>query len=199
MNTINKKYFIKNSPEHDEKIVYKIPYEYVIREYKDSEYLLNKNNHLTFNVCKIFHSYIDNENNKYNTFNNNSIKKRQFIQKPKLNKIINFIQYIYDHGYIEPECIIILLIYIERLIDNGKCNLQPNNWKIILFCSLIIASKIIDDYTMENTEFSEYFPQYELQYINKMEKNYLQMINYKVHIDNDTYAKYYYYLYNKRG
>jgi len=200
MSNINKTYFIKNSPEQDENIIYRIPCEYRLQEYKNSKYLLKENSNLIKNVCKIYYTYI-NKNNiefsnyKYNIFNSNILKKH-FINKPKLNKIINFIHYICDIGDIEPECIIILLIYIERLLEDTQVQIQPNNWKTIIFCSMIIASKIIDDETNENCNFAKLFPQYNLKYINKLEKNYLQLIDYKVNIESDTYAKYYYYLYN---
>ena len=60
--------------------------------------------------------------------------------------------------------------------------------------SLIIASKIWDDESFENSNFSKAFPAYSISDINKMETIFLKCIDYDLYIKSSDYAKYYYIL-----
>lgn len=58
----------------------------------------------------------------------------------------------------EKEVAIICLVYIERLLVMTGFYLLPNNWRKITLASLVIASKIWDDESFENNNFSKAFP-----------------------------------------
>jgi hypothetical protein len=58
----------------------------------------------------------------------------------------------------EKEVTIICLIYIERLLIKTGLGLEPCNWRKTTFIALILASKIWDDESFENDNFSKAFP-----------------------------------------
>jgi len=146
-----------------------------------------KKNIIIKNICKKINSYINN-NNINNDFFDTIKFKKQYIKKPCINKINNFISYILENGQIEPECIILLMIYIDRILNNSDIKLQPNNWRNLIFCCFVIASKIIDDDSFENKDFLIGFPQFD---INNLEKKLLELLQYNIHIDADLYDTYF--------
>jgi hypothetical protein len=70
----------------------------------------------------------------------------------------------------EKEVTIICLVYIERLLTNCGFTVAPINWRRITFTSLILASKIWDDESYENDNFSKAFPTYTTKEINDLER-----------------------------
>lgn len=43
---------------------------------------------------------------------------------------------------LSAECIIVSLVYAERLMENAGVLLLVNNWRSILLCSMLLASKV---------------------------------------------------------
>ncbi len=68
------------------------------------------------------------------------------------------------------------------------------NWRLLLFVSLILASKIWDDESFENENFSKAFDKYSTKDINNLECVFLKSIDYELYIKCSDYAKYYYIL-----
>ena len=68
------------------------------------------------------------------------------------------------------------------------------NWRLLLFVSLILASKIWDDESFENDNFSKAFEKYSTKDINHFECVFLKCIDYELYIKCSDYAKYYYIL-----
>ena len=73
----------------------------------------------------------------------------------------------------EKEIPIAALVYIERLIVSSGFGLTSRNWKRITFTALVLASKIWDDESFENENFSKAFPIYTTKDINEMERVFL--------------------------
>lgn len=115
---------------------------------------------------------------------------------PSLESLAKFMHGIYKKAQLESECIIMSLIYVERLLKatNGELELRPNNWKAILFCSMVMASKVWDDLSMWNSDFSKICPPFTLQRVNQLELAYLNAVQYRVRVAASSYAKYYFHL-----
>ena len=60
-------------------------------------------------------------------------------ETPTIENILEFIKALYDCAQFSPECCIICLIYINRLIAFTEMPLQPTNWRPMLLCSLLVA------------------------------------------------------------
>lgn len=68
------------------------------------------------------------------------------------------------------------------------------NWKRLTLISLILASKIWDDDSLENVHFPQVLPDITLKEITSLEKVFLQLIEFDMNIKGSEYAKYYFVL-----
>ena len=69
---------------------------------------------------------------------------------PSLEDITAFYRDVFRRSQMETDCIIMSLIYVERLIKISDGDLRPrsNNWRSILFSCMVLASKVWDDLSM---------------------------------------------------
>ena len=118
------------------------------------------------------------------------ISERRYIPTPEPQTIFDFMADIIILTKMEKEVIILSLIYIERLIFNTGLLLNSRNWRRILLTAMIIASKIYDDNSFENSHFSQVFANLGVGEINTLERIFLELINYKVFIKQSEYFKY---------
>lgn len=79
-----------------------------------------------------------------------------------------------------PECCIICLVYINRLIAFTELPLQPTNWRPLVLVSLLVAQKVWDDRYLSNADFAFIYPFFVTDEINKLEKKFLELIQYNV-------------------
>ena len=118
---------------------------------------------------------------------------------PTLEDVTDFYRSIFVRSQMEIECIIISLIYVERLIKKTKGELRPqsDNWRSILFSCMVLASKVWDDLSMWNCDFSKIGPcgmTFSLQRTNELEIALLSALQYRVKVRASEYAKYYFLL-----
>ena len=62
-----------------------------------------------------------------------------------LKEITSMIRYIFSELYLALECILISLIYLEKLISKTKVELRASNWRPLLLTSIILATKYWED------------------------------------------------------
>jgi hypothetical protein len=67
------------------------------------------------------------------------------------------------------ECIIISLIYIEKIMLKGNIELRRCNWKPVLFTAVLLASKFWEDINFWNIDYEEALSYYSLAQINRLE------------------------------
>lgn len=115
---------------------------------------------------------------------------------PTLSEIGNFIKHVFSRAQMESECIIMSLVYVERLLKatSGMLQLRGENWRRLVFCSMVMASKVWDDLSMTNADFSKIWPELSLKQINELELVYLSAVEYNVRVSAVSYAKYYFHL-----
>ena len=130
-----------------------------------------------------------------------SPRRRQKEPKiPKLSDVLAFYQEFYRRSQMEHDTIITSLIYVERLIkaSNGILSPMPENWRSILFSCMVLASKVWDDLSMWNIDFSNVsassagLSSFTLQRINQLELALLKNLNFDVKVPASEYAKYYF-------
>ena len=95
-------------------------------------------------------------------------------------------------SFCRPECCIICLIYINRLIAFTEIPLQPTNWRPLVLCSLLVAQKVWDDRYLSNSDFAFIYPFFMTDQLNRLEKKFLELIQYNVTVKSSLYAKYYF-------
>lgn len=116
---------------------------------------------------------------------------------PPLEEIADFFRFIFNKAQLENDTIIMSLIYVERLLRETNGGVRPNlqNWKSLLFSCMIMASKVWDDLSMWNVDFSQASPDgiiFSLKRINELELAVLSCLNYNVKVPASEYAKYYF-------
>lgn len=72
--------------------------------------------------------------------------------------------------------------------------MNHTNWKRLTLISLILASKIWDDDSLENIHFPQVLPDTKLKEISSLEKVFLQLTDFDLVIRGAEYAKYYFVL-----
>ena len=63
-----------------------------------------------------------------------------------------------------------------------------------LFACLVMASKVWDDLSMWNVDFSQVYPSFDLQRVNTLELAMLNALKYVIRVSASEYAKYYFHL-----
>ncbi|CAJ1943094.1 unnamed protein product [Cylindrotheca closterium] len=118
------------------------------------------------------------------------IKTKYMI--PSEKEIYEFAHQLFKSVQLSSECSIVCLIYVERLMEAAKVPLMACTWRPIFMCGLLLASKVWQDLSSWNIEFSCVYPQYSLDAINKLEVNFLRNIKWDLYISSSLYAKYYF-------
>jgi len=115
---------------------------------------------------------------------------------PTVEEIEGFLLEIFNKSQLEGECIIMSLIYCERLVKQTKGHLciRYDNWRSICFACLVMASKVWDDLSMWNVDFSNVCSSFDLQRVNELEMAMLNILSYSIKVSASEYAKYYFHL-----
>jgi hypothetical protein len=116
-----------------------------------------------------------------------------------LDEVTRFYRDIFFKAQMETDCIIMSLIYVERLVKRTAGGLRPRacNWRSLLFSCMIMSSKVWDDLSMWNADFSQSCPpgvSFTLQRINQLELSVLHALTFQVKVPASEYAKYYFLL-----
>merc|ERR1712146_138041 len=92
------------------------------------------------------------------------------LDRPSEDAIFHTIKSIYGVAEFSPECLVISLLFIERLRSLTGISLLMSNWQPILLASMVVAQKVWDDQSLLNVDFSVICNAYTLQDINNLEK-----------------------------
>ena len=61
---------------------------------------------------------------------------------PTVNAIYQFARHLFIKAQLSAECSIVCLVYVERLMKNAGLLLLSTNWRPVLLCGLLLASKV---------------------------------------------------------
>ncbi|KAG5181849.1 hypothetical protein JKP88DRAFT_320556, partial [Tribonema minus] len=62
-----------------------------------------------------------------------------------IDDIYSFAHRVNTMARFSPECCIISLVYVNRIISCAQLPLHPANWRPLVLASLILAQKVWDD------------------------------------------------------
>ncbi len=88
---------------------------------------------------------------------------------PSLEEIYYYCKYIIITGRMEKEIPILCLIYLDRFTKKTGILINYSNWKRLTLISLILASKIWDDDSLENVHFPQVMSEITLKEISGLE------------------------------
>ncbi|XP_035137861.1 cyclin-Y-like protein 1B [Callithrix jacchus] len=87
---------------------------------------------------------------------------------------------------------IVALVYIERLLTNADIDLCPANWKQIVHGAGHLASKVWRDRGLWSVDDSQNPKDVAVETMSKMEKSFLELLEFNIHVSASVYAKYYF-------
>ena len=113
------------------------------------------------------------------------LRKIKVMHKiPSETEIYDFGHQLFKSVQLSSECSIVCLIYVERLMEVAKVPLLACTWRPIFMCGLLLASKVWQDLSSWNIEFSNVYPQFSLEAINKLELNFLRNVKWDLYISS---------------
>lgn len=113
---------------------------------------------------------------------------------PTIREIFEFIKPVFSKLYLQHECLVMMLIYIERLMYEGEIDIRPENWRPIVFSSLLISSKVLEDVCLTVSDFYSIYHIYSHRSISALERLFTQTLNWKLFISPEQYSHYYFHL-----
>jgi hypothetical protein len=99
-----------------------------------------------------------------------ALAKKPKREVPSEETIYHTIHSIHDCAGFSSECLIVCLIYMERITSTSAVPILVTTWRPILLAALIIAQKVWDDRSLHNADFSVFCPMFTLKEINHLEK-----------------------------
>jgi hypothetical protein len=117
-----------------------------------------------------------------------------FEEVPQEQEILFFFKTVYDTAQLEKDTLVTSLVYIERLLGVGGRRgmlITAHNWRTVVFTSLVLASKMCDDFTMWTGDFSRILG-CSPQRLNELEMKFLEALRYDVNLKSSDYARYHF-------
>ena len=113
-----------------------------------------------------------------------------FVDVPTLEELYYCCKNVILAGRMEKEIPILCLVYLERFLTATGILMTGRNWRRLTLISLILASKIWDDDSLENMHFPQVMPDMTMKKVAGIEAIFLQMIYFSRNIRGVEYAKY---------
>jgi len=115
------------------------------------------------------------------------VSKFRALRPPKIS-IYAYVNRIVLNSNCSEECFVIALIYIERLIrQNKRFFINAFNVHRLILTSVMIAAKYFDDHHFNNSYYCR-VGGLSCKEINELEREFLLMINFNLHIDNELFT-----------
>ena len=115
------------------------------------------------------------------------------IPTPTPQTLAALITHLFRHTHLQPECVIIALIYIERLAALPPHTLLTSaNHIPLLLTALLTASKVWDDQASYVVDFTSVLPLLTVRQMGRLERVFVQQLQYTLYISSSEYAKYFY-------
>lgn len=130
-----------------------------------------------------FHFNFDFETDKMLTDAEGNVPEFMFeTHRPSEEDVYYYSKYVVLSGKMEREIPLMALVYIERFIKMTGILINHLNWRRIVMTTLIIASKIWDDDSLENIHFPKVMHDITVKEVNQLEKIILELISFDLHI-----------------
>jgi hypothetical protein len=129
---------------------------------------------------------------KYSVLNKEEVTKGPIDPLSYSLEAIQFIfTIIHQESQMEYECIVIALIYLERLQKwtDGEFRICPANWRFAIFGCMMLASKMFDDFSMINADYATIFHNFSLEMINRVELAILHMLDFSTCVSEAQYNR----------
>jgi hypothetical protein len=112
---------------------------------------------------------------------------------PTIDQISKLALYLYHICQLEYECLLSSYIYLQKLyhLTSGVYRLTRSNWRVSLLLCYLLSSKLLDDFSMENKDFSIAFGLISLQELNSLERKLVELMNFNLYLSREEYQRCY--------
>ncbi|XP_031790300.1 putative cyclin-Y-like protein 3 [Piliocolobus tephrosceles] len=117
---------------------------------------------------------------------------KSFEHDPKRNCIFRYFCTLFQVIKLTAPCAIAALVYIERLLTSANIDLCPTNWKKIVLGAMLLASKVWRNRGLCSVDDSQNPKDIAVENMSKMEKCFLELLEFNIHVSASVYAKYYF-------
>merc|ERR1719201_856946 len=89
----------------------------------------------------------------------------------------------------QPEASIVALVYLDRFSEKSGEVVSADNWRRLIFTSLILASKVWDEVPFNNNEIAQISPTYSLEELQTFERIFVQALEFDLSVHDTEYGK----------
>lgn len=134
---------------------------------------------------------------RLNEFDEEDDEERQalFLRRtlcPTIEEIYTFMRELFMGIQYSPECNIIALIYINRMIATTSLPVSVHCWKQLLVSSISLAQKVWDDRSVSTSDVATVCPFYTRQQLRRFERGLLKLLKYNLGVKPSVYAQYFF-------
>ena len=158
---------------------------------------IEPNETLIENISSIIESLIEENKNLLDFKEKLKIQKKSVFNKDELPHISikNYLHRIQSFSEAEDNTLIISLIFLDKICDTASIILTEYNVHRLLFISILIAIKYNEDLVFELDCYSKIAGMTKKE-INKLEYEFLKLINFEVFVHKKIFEKYKSYINN---
>ena len=158
---------------------------------------IEPNETLIENISSIIESLIEENKNLLDYKEKLKIQKKSVFNKDELPHISikNYLHRIQTFSEAEDNTLIISLIFLDKICDTASIILTEYNVHRLLFISILIAIKYNEDLVFELDYYSKIAGMTKKE-INKLEYEFLKLINFEVFVHKKIFEKYKSYINN---
>ncbi|KAL4685733.1 hypothetical protein H8959_001330 [Pygathrix nigripes] len=117
---------------------------------------------------------------------------KSFEDDPKRNCIFRYFCTLFQVTKLTAPRAIVALVYIERLLTSANIDLCPTNWKKIVRGAMLLASKVWRNRGLWSVDDSQNPKDVAVENMSKMEKCFLELLEFNIHVSASVYVKYYF-------
>jgi len=120
-------------------------------------------------------------------------QKRNFFVLPKVEEITNFLKFLFFKQALSPQVGVMAIHYVDQLINRKGLLVTPATWRRILLCALLVADKMWEEDIVCNSDYcNDSFPNLTVEDINRLEREFLSALDFKLVLKASVYAEYYF-------
>jgi len=103
--------------------------------------------------------------------------------------VSQFVAEIMQIFQMQPQVSIIAVVYLDRFSEQSGIAFSADNWRRLIFTSLILASKVWDEMPFDTEELAQISEMYSLDELSALERVFLQALEFNLSVHDTEYAK----------